>query len=84
MTKKIESVLDKVKEPESLLSVAQLGLVEKISYSTKNKKLYVFLNSINPTHGCCTIMASLLLSTILKNLTEEFQKEFPDLSIEIV
>ncbi len=84
MTKKIESVLDKVKEPESLLSVAQLGLVEKISYSTKNKKLYVFLNSINSTHGCCTIMASLLLSTTLNNLTEEFQKEFPDLSIEIV
>ena len=83
MTRKIEAVLEEVKEPESLLSIAQLGLVEKISYSAENKKLRVFLNSINPTHSCCTIIGSLLLSTTLKNLTEELQKEFPDLSIEI-
>ena len=85
MTRKLEAVLDKVKEPESLLSIAQLGLVEKISYSAENRKLRVFLNSINANpHGCCTIMNSLLLSTTLHNLTEELQKEFPDLSIEIV
>jgi metal-sulfur cluster biosynthetic enzyme len=83
MTRKIEAVLEKVKEPESLLSAAQLGLVERIRYSAENKKLRVFLNSINPTRGCCTIIGSLLFSTTLKNLTEEFQKEFPHLSIEI-
>jgi metal-sulfur cluster biosynthetic enzyme len=83
MTQKLEAVLEKVKEPESLLSIAQLGLVEKISYSAENKRLRVFLNFISPTHGCCTIMGSLLLSTTLKNLTEELQREFPDLSVEI-
>ena len=85
MTRKLETVLDKVEEPESLLSIAQLGLVEKISYSAENKKLRVFLNDINGNpHGCCTIISSLLLSTTLQNLTEELQNEFPDLSIEIV
>ena len=83
MTRKLEGVLNTVKEPESRLSIAELGLVEKISYSAEHKKLRVFLNSINPTRSCCTIMGSLLLYTTLENLTEELQKEFPDLSIEI-
>ena len=83
MTRKIKAVLEKVKDPESQLSVAQIGLVEKINYSAENKQLRVFLNSIHPTHSCCTMIGSLLLATTLKNLTEEFQKEFPDLSIEI-
>jgi metal-sulfur cluster biosynthetic enzyme len=83
MTREIEGVLERVKEPESLLSIAQTGLVEKIRYSAENKKLRVFLNPINPTHSCCTLIGSLLLSTTLKNLTEELEKEFPDLSIEI-
>jgi metal-sulfur cluster biosynthetic enzyme len=83
MTRKIEAVLGKVKDPESQLPIAQIGLVEKISYSAENKELRVFLNSNNPTHSCCTMIGSLLLATALKNLTEEFQKEFPDLSIEI-
>ena len=83
MTRKIGGVLERVKEPESPLSIVQTGLVEKISYSDENKKLRVFLNPINPTHSCCTFIGSLLLSTTLKNLTEELEKEFPDLSIEI-
>lgn len=33
MKQKIEAALDRVKEPESGLSIAQLGLVEKLRYS---------------------------------------------------
>ena len=85
MKRKLEGVLDTVKEPETQLSIAELGLVEKISYSAEHKKLRVFLNDVNGNpHGCCTIIGSLLLSTTLDNLTEELQKEFPDLSFEIV
>jgi hypothetical protein len=32
---------------------------------------------------CCKIIQGLLLSDILKALTEEFTKEFPELTIEI-
>jgi len=83
MTRKLEAVLDRVEEPESRLSIAQLGLVSRIRHHSEARKLSVFLSSIRPTHGCCTIMASLLLTTTLKDLTEELQKEFPGLSIEI-
>jgi len=84
MIKKIDGVLDRVKEPESLLSIAQLGWVRRVRYDEERKKLSVFTNSLQQTRKCCTIMASLLVSGTIKSLTEELQKEFPDLSIEFV
>ena len=82
MISKIDGVLDRVKEPESDLSITQLGLVKRISYSEKQKKLCVFTNSIKKPPLCCTIPAMLLLSTTTERLTAELKKEFPDLSIE--
>jgi metal-sulfur cluster biosynthetic enzyme len=84
MTCKIEAILNRVKEPESRLTVAQLGLVEKIRYHKMRKKLSVFISAIGPSKGCCTVTSALLLSTTLECLTQEFKKEFPDLSIEMI
>ena len=85
MKQKIDSVLDRVKEPVTGLSVAQLGLVERLRYSDSKKKLFVILNAVNRrTPKCCAIIQGLVLSDILKALTEEFNKEFPELYIEIV
>ena len=85
MKQKIDAVLDRVKEPETGLSIAQIGLVERLRYSESNQKLLVILNAVNRrTPKCCAIIQGLLLSSVLKSITEEFQKEFPDLSIEIV
>ena len=33
MIRKIDSVLDRVKEPESNLSVAELGIIQKLRYN---------------------------------------------------
>lgn len=85
MTRKIDDVLERVKEPESGLSIAQLGLVERLRYSEKEKKLSVFTCFIKPNHlYCCTVLQGLLISSVISALTAEFQKEFPDLSIEFV
>lgn len=85
MKQKIDAVLDRVKEPLTGLSIAQLGLVERFRYSEKNKKLFVMLNPQNRrTPKCCKIIQGFLLSDILHALTEEYSKEFPELSIEIV
>ncbi len=85
MAKKIDAVLERVKEPESNLSIAQLGLVKRVRYSEESKKFYVFTNTIKSNHHyCCTIIQGLLVSSTLERLTAEFQKEFPDLSIEFV
>ncbi|MGA7145861.1 MAG: hypothetical protein WBY47_15280 [Desulfobacterales bacterium] len=85
MKQKIDAVLDRVKEPVTGLPVAQLGLVERLRYSEEKKKLFVMLNAQNRrTPKCCKIIQGLLLSDILQALTEEFNKEFPELDIEIV
>ncbi len=84
MTKKIDAVLERVKEPESGLSMAQLGLVQRLRYSEKHNKLAVFTTPMKPNHKyCCTVIQGLLIKGTLERLTEEFQKEFPDLQIEL-
>lgn len=82
MKNKIDAVLDRVKDPESDLSVAQMGLVEKLRYIDKHRKLVVFTKQPKAPHACCTIIAKLLQTTIAEQLTYEFEKEFPELTIE--
>jgi len=86
MTQKIDMVLDRVKDPESDLSVAELGLVKKVRYSEEQNLLYVFTDFVSRQPGCvtCSGIAMAISATILKNLETEFQKEFPDLTIEFV
>ena len=82
MKKKLESVLERVKEPETNLTISELGLVERFRYYPKKKKLSVFLNPIKPGKVCCSVISSLLLSSTIKDLMNELQKEFPDLYLE--
>ena len=85
MTKKIDGVLNRVKEPETGLSMSELGLVSRLRYSEKLKKLAVFTTPLDTNrHYCCTVLQGLLIKGTFKRLTEEFQKEFPDLQIELV
>ena len=84
MTQKIDAVLDRVKEPESGLSISQLGLVKKLRHNKNRKKLTVYINTIGPSKGCCALMSTMLLSTTLENLAGEFKREFPDLSVEFI
>lgn len=84
MKKKLQAVLERVKEPETNLAISELGLVERFRYHPEQKKLSVFINPIKPGKICCSIISSLLLSSTLKNLMNELQKEFPDLYLERV
>ena len=87
MTKKIDSVLERVKDPESNLSIAQLGVVKKLRYTEEERALYIFtdLHSHMPKCvTCAAIVNTIIASTIIRNLTAELQKEFPTLTIEFV
>jgi metal-sulfur cluster biosynthetic enzyme len=85
MKEKIERVLDSVKEPETGLSMAQLGFVQRVRYNPDKKKLIVFSSNLKPNHKfCCNVIQGLLLSSTVSSLTEAFQKEFPDLAVEVV
>jgi metal-sulfur cluster biosynthetic enzyme len=86
MREKIDSVLDRVKDPESDLSVAKLGLVKKVRWSEEHHHLYIFTDFVSRQPGCltCAGIAMAISASILKNLEAEFHKEFPDLTIEFV
>jgi len=82
MKKKLQSVLERVKDPETNMAISELGLVERFRYHQEQKKLSVFFNPVRPGKVCCSIISSLLLSSTLKDLMNELQKEFPDLYLE--
>ncbi len=86
MTQKIDAVLDRVKDPESDLPVARLGVVKRVRYNEDLKTLYVFTDFYTHLPKCvtCAAIASTIASTIIRDLRKEFQAEFPDLSIEFV
>jgi len=86
MIRKIEAVLERVKDPESNLPIARLGLVKRLRYSEQEKKLYVFTNVYRHLPHCvtCAAIARTIVATIIRDLTAEFQREFPDLVTEFV
>jgi len=86
MIKKIDAVLDRVKDPESDLPVSRLGVVKRVRYSEAQKKLFVFTNFQSHMPDCrtCVFIAKLVADNIIRNLTVEFHLEFPDLEIEFV
>lgn len=84
MIKKIDRVLDRVVEKESNLPISHLGLVERVRYNEKQNKLYVFTKAVHGTHGCCTLLALVQQSDVLKDLEEQFKQEFPEHWIQMV
>ena len=74
-------MLERVRDPETNVAISELGLVERFRYYPEQKKLSVFLNPVRPGKVCCSIISSLLLTSTLKNLMNELQKEFPDFAV---
>jgi len=86
MIKKIDAVLDRVKDPESGLSVSRLGVVERVRYNESSKKLYIFgdFERHMPRCSACSAIAGLIVDRIARDLAVEFHAEFPDLDVEFV
>lgn len=84
MVKKIDGVLERVRDPETNLSVAELGLVERCRYSPSRQRLDVWLNPVRPGPVCCSMVAGLLLADTIKALVDGLRKEFPSLSVDVV
>ena len=78
---KIDRILDKIKDPGSGLSLAQLGLVKKIRVSMEQKKLTLFLKSMSGPKACCAIMNYAVLETLESQMKQAFQREFPGFEI---
>lgn len=86
MRRRIDGVLERVKDPESGYSVARLGLVERVRYNAEKRELYVFteFNSHQPACMACVGIAAVVINGIRRSMQEEFEAEFPDLTIELI
>lgn len=86
MKRRIDAVLDSVKDPESGLSVADLGLVRRLRYNAEAGELYIFSDFMSRRPGCatCAGIASLVIEGISRDLIAAFDEEFPELNTRIV
>ncbi|MFQ3621356.1 MAG: hypothetical protein SNJ78_10500 [Spirochaetales bacterium] len=82
---KIDRVLSRVKDPQSLLPVRDLGWVRRVQYLPEFDKLEVETD-INPPRLTCTmcgLITDSLRQTIHRLLEEELQKEFPTSNVVV-
>ena len=84
MIRKIDSVLNRLQDAESKLSIAELGLIQRLRYSEAQRLLLVYTNPLGPTHGCCSLIGAAHFSATVARLTTELEREFPDLKVEFV
>ena len=82
---KFDAVLDRVKEGQSELSLAELGLVKKISYHAPEKTIVAYLNVPDRRLECmgCVAVNGFVVQNIERDLKAALETEFPGWTIEI-
>lgn len=83
MKRKIDLVLDRVKDPESDLPISRLGVIERLRYNEEKSELYIFADFLSHQPGCmaCVGIAATVIDGIKRRLLAEFGREFPELRI---
>ncbi|MDO9516344.1 MAG: hypothetical protein Q7J01_09645 [Syntrophales bacterium] len=85
-TQRIDAILGRIKDPESGISLDRLGVVTRIRYNEEKREMYLFTDFLShlPTCNTCRGIAVAIISSLMKRMQEEFEKEFPDITIEFV
>lgn len=82
---KFDSVLDGVIEPQSELSLAELGLVKKMTYYKDDRAIVVYMNYPTPDAGTCPacgVATDMMKSTIERDLREALLEAFPGWAVD--
>ncbi len=80
VSKKFDAILDRVKETQSELSLAELGLVKKLSYFEKDKTIIAYMNFAAPnpsTCPACFIATDMMKDSIERDLRAAITSDFP-------
>ncbi len=82
----IDDIVGRVRDPESGLSVAALGLVRRVRVSTEHRHIYldVPFDAHTPTCLACAGIAMTIIQGIRRELVSEFEKTFPGYAIEFI
>ena len=76
---KFDAVLASVKEPQSELSLAELGIVKKFSYHAPEETIVAHLNFKTPSYECpaCFAANEFVINGIERNLRTALEMQFP-------
>ncbi len=85
MEKKIQKVLEGVKDPVSNLPIVELDLVEKVRYLEEKGELIIFTAFPMGGRPCmnCAGVNMLMANSVRRHLREDFEKAFPELKISL-
>lgn len=83
---KIDHILDRIKDPESGLSIADLGLVRRVRVSDEHRYIYLDVPFDDHTPGCltCAGIAMAIVASIRRDLKAAFEEEFPEYTVEFI
>ncbi|GAB4369308.1 MAG: hypothetical protein Kow009_05970 [Spirochaetales bacterium] len=83
--RRIERALSRVRDPQSLLPVKDLGWVTHVRYLETFDKLEVETDINPPRFTCamCGVITAGLRETVHRLLEEEFRKEFPGTNVVV-
>mgnify|MGYP001364956915 CR=1 FL=1 len=86
MVQKIDAILERIKDPESGLSLDRLGIVERVRYNEEKREMYLFTDFTDHLPSCftCRGIALAIMSSIMRDLKKEFEREFPGIVIKYV
>ncbi len=86
ITVKFDAILANVKEPQSELSLADLGLVSKLTYYAADKTIVAHMNFANPGGAecpACSLINDMMKSSIERDLKAAILVEFPGWKVEL-
>lgn len=77
---KFDAILARVKEPQSELSLAELGLIKKMTYYKADKTIMVYMNFAPQSPvSCpaCFITTDMMKDSVERDLKEAILEDFP-------
>lgn len=83
---KFDRVLTGVVEPQSELSIGELGLVSKFGYYPADRTIQVHLDVCSLDYQCpaCYAVDDFIIGTLERRIRAALLEEFPDWTIEFV
>ncbi len=82
MQQVIDDIFERIKIPESGLSLSQSNIIEKIRYVKSMNKLIVFKYPLH-SKACCGLISDAITSRVINQLHDELKKAFPGFYIDI-
>lgn len=84
MKEKLGEILDSTIDPESGMSVSQMGLVKGIKYNSIAHKFFVYLNQFKLAKAQGLVFLFSGQKPIVDMLEEKIIKEFPGMSVQFI